>query len=119
MNGVEVTGGGVEPPVPPVPAPPPQLVISPSPAQAVVSSSRCRNLCRPLLRKIHRTMANAVNGKNGRELGGNAADCGLAEMVSWAVAGAPPDGVTVAGLNEQVAQFGRKAQLKFTAELKP
>jgi len=40
-------------------------------------------------------------------------------MMSWVVAALPPDGVTVVGLNEQVAPLGSPEQVKLTNELKP
>jgi hypothetical protein len=39
-------------------------------------------------------------------------------MVNWVVAVAP-EGVTLAGLNEQVAPLGNPEHAKVTAELKP
>jgi hypothetical protein len=77
--------------------------------------------CNPpriFLIKRHKPMAMAVNGRNGRELDREAADCELVEIVSTVVAAAP-EGVTVVGLKEQVAPAGTPEQAKLTAELKP
>jgi hypothetical protein len=77
--------------------------------------------CNPLrffLIKTHKPKAKAVNGRNGRELDREAADCELVEIVSAAVAAAP-EGVTVVGLKEQAAPAGSPEQAKLTAELKP
>jgi hypothetical protein len=60
----------------------------------------------------------AANGKNERSRCGNAEDSVPAEMVNCVVA-AEPEGVTVAGLKEQVAPAGRPEQAKLTAELNP
>jgi hypothetical protein len=116
MVTVEVTGGGTEPP-PLEPPPPPQPEINPSPARApVISNTNCS------LRRLHPKMKNraasAATGKNGRELGCKVEDSALTEIVSWVVAAAP-EGVTGAGLKEQVAPVGNPEQAKLTAELNP
>ena len=63
-------------------------------------------------------MANPVAGRNGRKSGCTALACAVLAIVSCVVA-ADPEGVTVVGLNEQLAFAGNPEQAKLTAELKP
>lgn len=115
---VDVTGVDPEPPpVLPPPLLPPQPKVSTSPVRAAISMTYCSPR-RFFLIKTHRPTARAVNGRNGRESGRKAAECGLVEIVSTVVAAAP-EGVTVVGLKEQVAPAGNPEQAKLTAELKP
>jgi hypothetical protein len=68
--------------------------------------------------KKHDAIANPVAGKNGHEPSRTTLACALLAIVSCVVA-ANPEGVTVVGLNEQVAFAGNPEQTKLTAELKP
>jgi hypothetical protein len=62
--------------------------------------------------------AKTVAGRNDRESCRNAAACVPAEIVSVVVAVAP-EGVTVAGLKEQLAPAGNPEHAKLTAEVNP
>lgn len=63
-------------------------------------------------------MAKPVTGKNGREFGRTTPDCTLTPIMSCVVA-AEADGVTVVGLNEQVAFAGSPEHAKEIAEFMP
>ena len=63
-------------------------------------------------------MAKPVTGKLGHELGRTTPACALTAIVSCVVA-AEPDGVTVVGLNEQVAFRGSPEHAKEIAEFMP
>ena len=103
---------------PPPPPAPPQAEKSPNATKAATNSSNCkprRRLFQPIR---HRATASTVVGKNGSESRRRLAACALAEIVSCVVA-APPDGVTVVGLKEQLAPLGSPEQAKPTVELNP
>lgn len=91
---------------------------SPKQVETIVRDSQWAEKVRFFLPKRHRTKANAVRGKNGRDFAGEAADCALIAIVSWVVA-ASPDGVTVSWSKEHVAPLGRPEQVKVTGELNP
>ena len=115
---VDVTGVDPDPPPLLLPAPPPpQPKVSPSPTSAA-TSMMCCNPRRFFLKKKHKLTAKVVNGINGRDLDREATDCEPVEIVSTVVA-AGPEGVTEAGLKEQIAPAGSPEQAKLTAELKP
>jgi hypothetical protein len=86
---------------------------------AASSNASCnpRLLLQP--KRQQRKAASAVTSGNGRELIPTAEDWVLVEIVSWVLAVAAPDGVTVAGLNEQAAPVGSPEHAKLKVELKP
>lgn len=121
MITVEVVGVGAEPLPPPLPGSP--LPLQPEtnirPVQIAASNNASCNPRLLLQPKMKRKAASAVSGGNGPELVRKAEDRALVEIVSWVVATVVPDGVTVAGLNEQAAPLGSPEQAKLIVELKP
>ncbi len=115
---VEVTGVDPPPPPPPLPLspPPPHPETSPIPKTASTNGTsnprRRRNPNQP------NDSAATVKGSPSFMLDRTAADCAGAVIVSVVVA-APPDGVTVVGLNAQVAPAGSPEHAKLTTALNP
>jgi hypothetical protein len=120
MVTVEVTGAVPEPSPPPLPPPapaPPQPRICPRAAMEATSRSCCE-MRRRFRTAKHTHKAKIMYARKGRGADRNAADWELAERVIT-VETAAPEGVTVAGLKEQVTPKVGSEQVRLIAELNP